>query len=225
MFIKKIISGILIIVTTSMVLVPCYAKLQDVDIDEVNIKATNCSRSIIIEKSDTDELKFDYDTDYFQISTDQSYENKLIINIEQIEANLDFRTRATIYLPDKEYNNVYAELDTSAMTFKDIDYPLNVDAKTKSAVALEIAEGFSSNINFSGANGAYSVDFLNCVPENLKFVIDSSKCAVSLPYSWQYKPNLSHFEYKNGDGSSLINLDIKASALAVRVKDDKESDN
>lgn len=212
MFNKKIITGLLVIAATSTSLVPCYGK--NTDTDEVSIKANNCS-SVAIKKSDNNKLKFDYDKNYFKISTDKSEKNKLTINIEQTKN--DFKKRATIYLPDKEYSNVYAQLDASGMSFEDIDYPLNVDAKTLSAVSFEITEDFSTNINLSGEKGAYSVKFSSSLPENFKFVLNSTSCPISLPDEWNYKPFSPYFEYSQGDGSALINLNIKDSPLSVTI--------
>lgn len=184
------------------------------NIKNVELVLKDCNISLI--KSDDTKFKYEYNRDIFNIVSSMK-ENTIHINIDVVEGVtpelFDF---ITIYVPDKEYDNIHIKSNTAGLGLLEFNTNMNIDSNN-SAIRLYIPEGFNKTISYNNIEGSSSIVF-NKNTKDFKLNILSDASSISLPIEFpQIDKTVNNYEYSNGDENALININIARGALKVTI--------
>lgn len=213
MFNTKKIFGILLsgIMLISMVTIS-LAAVDKANIENITLKTENCN--VYIDISTNGKFLYEYDKSIFEITSQTDGSTVKIMAKLKANVNVELTDMITIHIPDQEYETITVESKSAGVTIPMLNTNINV-VNDKGAVGIKIPENFDKTVNYKATNASGSINFEeDIINYTLKMEVKNSSINLA-NYFPSYKNGSNHYEYKNGNGNAMINIDVKNSSFAI----------
>ncbi len=215
--IKKIISIILAFIFTlqggnTSTSANLEIETKNSSISNLKVLAEKCN--VYIGFSDNNEYTYDYDTSKFNVTTTKNDSTIEITINPKTGASIDLMDGVAIYIPNQTYDTITAISEKAGLTLSEVNSNINL-ISNKGSTSLILPNNYDKIVNYTSISGSGGIK-LNKDSTNYIISMKVSKSAVSIHEDFpQYIVGSSNYEYKNGDGTAKINIDIKSSSFTI----------